>query len=100
MNWWAAIFSERGENVPERGAPVRFEERVYETVGVRRSRDALQVRDSMITDRRGATTGSRGAFMNRWAPRRERGSVLSKRDGIRYWQEGRQSGSHAAFTNL
>ena len=42
-------------------------------------------RDSIIISRSGATTVSRGAFMNRWAPRRERGAVLSKRGGIRYW---------------
>ena len=59
-----------------------------------------QVRDSIIISRRGATAASMGAFMNRLALRRERGAVLSKRDGIRHWQEGRQPGSYAAFTKL
>ena len=103
MNRWGAIFSKRGGiRYRKEVALVWFEGRVYKTVGARRSSGALalQVRDSMIAGWRGTTTGSRGAFMNRWAPRRESYAVLSKRDGIRYWQEWCQPGLYAAFTNL
>ena len=62
MNRWGAIFSKRDDirYLPARGAPVWLEGRVYETVGACRARGALQVRDSMLTGRRGAATGSLG----------------------------------------
>ena len=72
----------------------------FAKLGARRSRGVLQVRDSPLIGRRGATTGSRGTFMNRWAPFRARGAVFSKRNGIRHWQEGHQPGWSATFTKL
>ena len=91
-----------------RRAPVWLEGRVYETVGACRARGALQVRDGMLIGRRGATTGSRGAFMNRWAPAGQGApfyKVLAR--GVPAWLEcciyetvGRQPGPRGAFTNL
>ena len=105
MSRWGVIFSKRGDKVPARGrgAQVWLEGRVFKTVGAQRARDTVQVRDSMLTGQRNATTGSRGASVNRWVPHRPRSAVFfffSKRDDTRHTQERHQPGSSAALTKL